>query len=68
MSHVPESRMTRANTGDFDLAKMMSDLERVMSNPASPCLLTLFRRKRQKVQEQIDTLEDVLWSEDEDLS
>lgn len=65
MWNVPGRFFTQAHTSEVDLAKVMIDPERVMRNPTNPYVLTTFRRQGQTVLEQINTLDDVLRSEDE---
>lgn len=65
MSNVSENRMTGAYKSDIDFAKIASDPERVAHNPTNQSFLTKFRRHEQMVQEQRDTLEDTLRSDEE---
>lgn len=67
MSNVDRGRLARANTSDVNLAKMMSDLNRVMRTSANTSVLTTFPRKGQKAQKQIQTLDGILSSEDNDV-
>lgn len=54
----------RAHSADFNLAKMVSDTERLMRHPAAPSFLTVFHPRGQKVQERTNILDDCIRSED----
>lgn len=57
--------MKRTHTSDIGLAKMMSDPECAMHNPENQSFFIKFRKQGQEVQKKNDTLEDVLWTDDE---
>lgn len=64
MSNVLERRMTQAHTSNEKFDKIVSHPERVIRNPAKMPFLTTMSRQGQKVQEQIDTLDDALRSDE----
>lgn len=54
--------MKRARTLDIDMVKVLRYPERIMRNPANPCFLTTFNPQGQKVQEPINSMDDVIGS------
>lgn len=67
MSNTPKNHITRAHASNIDVAKMMSEPERIMHNPAKPSFHATFNRQRQRVQEQTSTYDDALRSENKTL-
>lgn len=64
-SNDPESRTSEAHISDTDLSRIMSEPEQILRSRPNPSFHTTLRWKGQKEQE-LDTLNDALRSEDED--